>query len=224
MPAAVITVSWLIGAPLLAPKIPPIMTLLLVVLLVLPAVAFLQIRHQLRVENIRSHAAVLDRLGLRLPQRRELLTVGAPALACSLLLPGLMVWSEPLIRSTLGISETLSTGWPTGGTLTASTTTALLTLWLVVAVVVGPIVEEVLFRGLLQPLISYSSTYRVLVGKLLFTFYHLWQPWAWPAVFLATLPVAWVRERSNSTLLAASVHIITNSTAWFLLATGVMQR
>lgn len=139
-------------------------------------------------------------------------------------MPGLVVWSEPLIRTVLPEPAQFSTGWPDPATLDPTMTAILLVLWLLVAVVIGPIIEEVLFRGLLQPLISHSKPRRVLIGTLLFTLYHLWQPWAWPAVFLATLPVAWVRERSGSIPLAAAVHVLANATAWTLLLTGLMQR
>lgn len=222
--AAAITVPWLITASLLAPSIPPAMTLLVIILLVLPGVALWQIRRRLRLEGIRTPAAVRARLGLRVPRMREILQVGLPALAAALLLPGLVVWTEPLIRSALSVPSQLSTGWPDTSTIGPTATAGLLVLWFVVAVVVGPVIEELLFRGLLQPLISGSKTRRVLIGTLLFTIYHLWQPWAWPAVFLATLPVAWVRERSASIPLAAGVHVLANATAWMLLLNGLMQR
>lgn len=222
--SAAILGPWVVCAPLLVSNIPPIMTLLIIILIALPTITFYQVSRQLRAEHIHTRGAAFTRLGLYFPRPGEILVVGLPALAGAVLLPGLIVWTEPLIRSTLRIPGQLSTGWPAAGTLDATMTRTLLALWVVVAVLIGPLVEEILFRGLLQPLISHSRTRRMLLSTLLFTLYHSWQPWTWPAVFLATIPVAWVRERCGSVLLAACVHILANATAWVLLVNGLMQR
>lgn len=85
----------------------------------------------------------------------------------------------------------------------------------VLAVTLGPIVEEICLRGLLVPLLArvVGSAGAVLVTSALFAFLH------WPASYLklASITVTgaaygWIRVRSGSTALSAIAHAIYNLT------------
>ncbi|HEY0753700.1 MAG TPA: CPBP family intramembrane glutamic endopeptidase [Ktedonobacteraceae bacterium] len=57
---------------------------------------------------------------------------------------------------------------------------------------VGPMIEEVYFRGYLLPRIAYFGKWAPVINLFLFSLYHFWQPWQnltnllglWPFIFL----------------------------------------
>ena len=86
----------------------------------------------------------------------------------------------------------------------------------VFAVTLGPICEELAFRGLLQPLLvrSLGVAAGILISALPFALLHGPQyAWSWRHVLLITLAGAsfgWIRHRSQSTAAAALTHAIYN--------------
>lgn len=78
-------------------------------------------------------------------------------------------------------------------------TTPILTVLLLVAFVfngvVGPIVEELYFRGYLLPRIDRYGRWSPLIDTALFSLYHFWTPWQNPARILGFLPIAWAARR-----------------------------
>jgi len=87
-------------------------------------------------------------------------------------------------------------------------------------VVAGPIVEELVFRGFLQPLFSKTlgSAAGILISALLFGLLHAPQSqWAWQVVLAITLAGAafgYVRERTGSTLASIAAHVGFNATSF----------
>ena len=92
-------------------------------------------------------------------------------------------------------------GWvPTGFTATTasdaasyatySRTTLLITFGSLILIngVAAPVVEELYFRGYLMPRISRFGWKTPLLEDVLFTLYHIWQPWAYVTILL-TMPV-----------------------------------
>jgi len=63
---------------------------------------------------------------------------------------------------------------------------------------IGPIVEELYFRGYLLPRLAHYGKGAPWINLTLFTLYHLWQPWLYPTVFVAlaslVFPVWWTRN------------------------------
>ena len=217
-----VTAPWLFLLPRAQSSgVPPVAVLLGVVAVVLPLLAVGLLRRRLHAEGLSGGLrtpAVRVRLGLQRPGRSAVLRCGLPAALAAVVLPAAGLPVEAALHRTGWFDAWPSTGLP----LAPSTGT--LVLWVVVAVVVGPVVEELLFRGLLQPLLPGGAWGRVVCGSALFAVYHLWQPAAWVTVWLATLPVAWVRERTGSTWLAAGVHVGVNAVALALFTVGVLQR
>jgi len=77
--------------------------------------------------------------------------------------------------------------------------------------VVGPIVEELIFRGLILKGFrrNYNATTAILMSALLFALFHL-NPWQFPATFVLGLLLGWVMIRTNNIILAIIGHSINN--------------
>lgn len=92
----------------------------------------------------------------------------------------------------------------------------------------GPLAEELAFRGFMQPLFvrSLGAVPGVLLGALPFGLLHLQQyGWSWRHGVLITLAGAgfgWVRHRTGSTRAATAMHIAYNCT--FFLALVAQRR
>jgi membrane protease YdiL (CAAX protease family) len=75
---------------------------------------------------------------------------------------------------------------------------------------VGPVVEEMYFRGYLLPRLARYGKGAPWINLTLFTLYHLWQPWLYPTVFVAlaslVFPVCWTRNMR----LGVSIHCALN--------------
>jgi uncharacterized protein len=107
------------------------------------------------------------------------------------------------------------------------TTAVLVTLLITMVVlngVVGPVVEELYFRGHLLPRLARFGRGAPVINTVLFLLYHLWTPWQVPARVVGFLPITWLtwRERSLSIALASHVAInllfLAGFTAAFLAA------
>jgi hypothetical protein len=78
--------------------------------------------------------------------------------------------------------------------------------------VVAPIVEELIFRGLILQGFrrNYNGFVAVFMSALLFALFHL-NPWQFPATFLLGLLLGWIVFRANSIILAIIGHSINNT-------------
>ena len=68
---------------------------------------------------------------------------------------------------------------------------------LVVNGIIVPVVEEWYFRGYLLPRLNQLGPWAPLLNVTLFTVYHFWQPWLYPTVLVALLPMVvavWLRR------------------------------
>ncbi|HCE57171.1 MAG TPA: hypothetical protein DER09_05040 [Prolixibacteraceae bacterium] len=77
--------------------------------------------------------------------------------------------------------------------------------------VVAPVVEELIFRGLILQGFrrNYSPFVAVLISALLFALFHL-NPWQFPATFMLGLLLGWIMLRTDNILLAILGHSINN--------------
>jgi uncharacterized protein len=76
--------------------------------------------------------------------------------------------------------------------------------------VVGPVTEELYFRGHLLPRIERLGRWAPVLNTVLFSLYHLWTPWQNPARIVGFLPIAWVAQRKRSVQVAIAVHVTVN--------------
>ncbi len=77
--------------------------------------------------------------------------------------------------------------------------------------IVAPIVEELIFRGLIFNGLrrNYTAFTAVFMSALLFALFHL-NPWQFPATFVLGLLLGWIMLRTNNILLAILGHSINN--------------
>lgn len=90
---------------------------------------------------------------------------------------------------------------------------ALIATYMMVAIfgtIVGPIVEELYFRGYLLPRMGYAGKWAPLLHSFLFGLYHFWTPWMFLTRTLGMLPLAYAVQRRNLNL-AIIVHILVNA-------------
>lgn len=78
-------------------------------------------------------------------------------------------------------------------------------------VVIAPIVEELIFRGVIMSGFSriYHPVFAIFFSALLFAFFHL-NPWQFPAAFALGLILGWIRIRTGSVLACIAGHAIHN--------------
>ncbi len=99
-------------------------------------------------------------------------------------------------------------------------TTVLLITWafgMVVNAIVGPIVEEVYFRGYLLPRISRLGAWAPLVNTVLFSLYHFWTPWQNMGRIVGFLPIVYVAWYKKSIYVSMGAHVLGNVSTMVML-------
>ncbi len=85
----------------------------------------------------------------------------------------------------------------------------------VAAVLIAPIIEELLFRGLLQSTLrslGYGPWLSIAIGSVFFILFHA-APSHWPALFVLSMSLGYSYERSGSLLRPIFIHAIFNATS-----------
>ncbi|WP_409331248.1 CPBP family intramembrane glutamic endopeptidase [Trujillonella humicola] len=88
--------------------------------------------------------------------------------------------------------------------------------------VLGPIVEELYFRGHLLPRLSRLGRWAPVLNTVLFSVYHLWTPWTNPARIIGFLPITWAVWRTRSVYLGVVAHVLINTVFLVLLTALVL--
>lgn len=99
----------------------------------------------------------------------------------------------------------LDLGQYSGGILKAT-----LLMSLAVNGILGPVVEELYFRGYLLPRISRFRWGAPLVNVVLFSLYHFFTPWQNPGRILAFAPLVYVAWRKRNITIGIWVHCLLN--------------
>lgn len=89
---------------------------------------------------------------------------------------------------------------------------------------VGPIVEELYFRGYLLPRMEWMGRWAPLVNVSLFSLYHFWSPWQIVARILGFGPTVYAVRWKRNVVLGMVVHCALNSLAVLLVAGVVFGR
>lgn len=78
--------------------------------------------------------------------------------------------------------------------------------------VIAPVVEELIFRGLILQGFrrNYNGFVAVIMSALLFALFHL-NPWQFPATFVLGILLGWIMLRTNNILLVILGHSINNA-------------
>lgn len=163
----------------------------------------------------------------RRPVRRLLLVGGALAafmmtlvvahvLVLDRLIAPLFSWMPATLLQFSSIEES---GDPLAGGALAVMVIALLLL----NGIVGPVTEELYFRGHLLPRIDRFGPWAPVINTVLFTLYHLWTPWRWPQVFFGSLPANWLAWRERSVWLPMVTHLMVNLLFSLLLIAAYLE-
>lgn len=149
---------------------------------------------------------------IRWPAPRRFFRLFLLTLAVAALAPGLVQWLEPALHQTMEV--VLPAWWNldpgASGTRPAWQTTITLTGWLLCFVVIGPITEELYFRGFLLPRLPSRRALAVPANAILFALYHGWQPYTWVTVAIFAVPLAIVALRPRGVVVAAAAHATVN--------------
>ena len=89
---------------------------------------------------------------------------------------------------------------------------------------VGPIVEELYFRGYLLPRMAWMGRWAPLVNVSLFSLYHFWSPWQLPARILALAPTVYAVRWKENIYLGMVVHCTGNVLGILLVGSLILGR
>ncbi len=173
-----------------------------------------------------SPLAVVD-YRTRLPLRRLILLGGALAalmlafvvvhlLVLDRLISPLFAWMPSTLYQFAAIEE--GTDPLTGGAFAVMVVAVL-----VLNGIVGPVTEELYFRGHLLPRIDRFGRLAPVLNTVLFTLYHLWTPWRWPQVLFGSLPANWLAWRERTVWLPMFTHVAVNLLFSLLLIASYLQ-
>ncbi len=87
---------------------------------------------------------------------------------------------------------------------------ATLAAYLVLNGVIGPVVEELYFRGYLLPRMRYLGRWAPLVNVTLFSLYHLWSPWQLVSRVIGFAPTVYAVDSRRNVQLGMVVHCTLN--------------
>jgi uncharacterized protein len=90
--------------------------------------------------------------------------------------------------------------------------------------VVGPVVEELYFRGYLLPRLSRFGAWAPLINAALFTIYHFWQPYAYVSVFAVAVPWVYLVWWKRNVYLGIAMHCALNLISNTLLFAALLSR
>lgn len=89
--------------------------------------------------------------------------------------------------------------------------------------VVGPVTEELYFRGHLLPCIDRYGRLAPVLNTALFTLYHMWTPWRWPQILFGSLPANWLAWRKRTVWLPMVTHVMVNLLFSLLLIAAYLE-
>ncbi|MFC2133685.1 lysostaphin resistance A-like protein [Bacteroidota bacterium] len=88
--------------------------------------------------------------------------------------------------------------------------------------IIGPIVEELYFRGFLLPRISRFGKWAPLLNTVLFSIYHFFTPWQIFSRIIGLIPLFYVVWWKKNIYIGIWVHCLMNSIATILMAVAVI--
>lgn len=76
--------------------------------------------------------------------------------------------------------------------------------------IVGPVVEELFFRGYLLPRMAFLKKWAPIVNGLLFGLYHFWQPHNYFAIIAVGIIISYIVWKKRNVYLGILIHCILN--------------
>lgn len=105
------------------------------------------------------------------------------------------------------------------GSAESATSTALITTavgLIVFNVILGPVVEELYFRGYLLPRLARFGAWSALINVSLFALYHFWKPWDVLQLIVVLAPMVYVVWRTRDIRIGIAVHVGLNGLSFLL--------
>jgi len=90
--------------------------------------------------------------------------------------------------------------------------------------ILGPIVEELYFRGYLLPRMSRLGWAAPLLNCALFALYHFWQPYNLPTLFFVSLPIVYGVWKTKNVRVGIYTHILLNTVGGISSLLAVLHR
>ncbi len=221
IPGALITVAFVALAPLVkAVGLPPIAALLAAILLVLIPVELEIVLRAVIRDGGAAAVPYRQRLGLR--QWFWLVPVLIVAAFVGF---GVHRLVEPWLTALFGwLPEWFVFPVPLGGINDYSAGSWIVTLcaFFLLNGVIGPVIEELYFRGYLLPRMERLGRWAPLVNATLFSIYHFWSPWQIGARILGIGPTVYAVRWKRNVYLGMTVHCALNTFAVALTASSVL--
>lgn len=86
----------------------------------------------------------------------------------------------------------------------------------------GPVTEELYFRGYLLPRMDRYGVWAPILNSILFALYHVWTPWRWPQIAFGFMPLAVTAWRTRSLYVSMAAHVIINLVFLLLLSASFL--
>jgi membrane protease YdiL (CAAX protease family) len=87
---------------------------------------------------------------------------------------------------------------------------------------VGPLVEELYFRGYLLPRMEYLGGWGVVLNGTLFAIYHFWSPWHVVSRAIGILPIGFAARSKRNVIIPIIVHCTLNMVGTLLLFASIL--
>ncbi len=138
-----------------------------------------------------------------------------------LLVVGLIAWA--IAVSLLGIGGSIKDsffswmpGWvldpfSAGGERSDTAQFVIAVSYVLFLVILGPLVEELYFRGYLLPRIGRFGAWAPLINVSLFACYHLWKPWDAVNLILVLAPMVYAVWKLRDVRIGIAVHVSLNT-------------
>lgn len=215
LPGAIATLVYvLLAAPVGSAGYPPLAALLIAIGIVI--VPFELGVVLLAAPRTDGPIAPLAAVPYRRPMRRRDWLILVPALlVVAIIGSAIFALVEPSIRDALY-------GWLPGWFLVPVPLEAITdyprSAWIVTLVayfalngVLGPVTEELYFRGYLLPRMSQLGRWAPLLNVVLFSLYHFWSPWQFFSRIAGVTPVAYAVWWKENVYLGVVVHVLLNT-------------
>ena len=224
IPGALVTVAFVLFAPLVkAAGLPPIAALLAGILLVLVPVELGVVLRAVRRDGGAAALPYRQRLGMR-----EWFWLIPVLILAAFVGFGVHRLAEPwLIAHLFGwLPDWFVVPIPLGGIHDYSAWSWIVTLcaFFLLNGVIGPVVEELYFRGFLLPRMERLGRWAPLVNVTLFSVYHFWSPWQIVARIVGIGPMVYAVRWKRNVYLGMAVHCALNTFAVVLTASAVLSR
>lgn len=86
---------------------------------------------------------------------------------------------------------------------------------------IGPLVEELYFRGYLLPRMEYLGRWGVVLNGVLFALYHFWSPWHVVSRAIGILPLGFVARSKRNVIIPIIVHCTLNTVGTLLALAAI---